>query len=130
MSIRIVLRQHHRMAGQVGSLGGQVGSAGGQAGGLTSSLGGLGGALQGTVQGAISQGQGFIDRFLPPERRADLWARFNKFATERPKLTVGSPLLWFSVRHANHGDLSRPLYSLTSPFLASLSVSSSSCPSQ
>ena len=51
-------------------------------------VGGMTGALQGTVTGAINQGQSLIDRFFPPERRAELWAKFNKFATEKPMLAV------------------------------------------
>ena len=51
-------------------------------------VGGMTGALQGTVTGVINQGQSLIDRFFPPERRNELWAKFNKFATEKPMLAV------------------------------------------
>ncbi|MCJ1435773.1 hypothetical protein MMC27_005148 [Xylographa pallens] len=49
-------------------------------------VGGLAGSLQGTVTGFVNGGQNLLDRFFPPERRSELWAKFNKFATEKPML--------------------------------------------
>ncbi|MCJ1392539.1 hypothetical protein MMC18_005407 [Xylographa bjoerkii] len=49
-------------------------------------IGGLAGSLQGTATGFINGGQNLLDRFFPPERRSELWAKFNKFATEKPML--------------------------------------------
>lgn len=54
-------------------------------------VGGMAGTLQGTVTGALNKGQSFIDKFFPPERRAELSAWFTKFTTEKPMLAV-SPL--------------------------------------
>ena len=51
-------------------------------------VGGMAGALQGTATGVLNKGQSFLDRFFPPERRQELWAKFSQFATERPKLAV------------------------------------------
>jgi len=57
---------------------------------MAESLGGLAGSVQGTLTNTFSsvlnKGQSFIDRFFPPERRAELWAKFQKFATEKPLL--------------------------------------------
>ncbi|MCJ1248149.1 hypothetical protein MMC30_005364 [Trapelia coarctata] len=49
-------------------------------------VGGMTGALQGTVTGVLNKGQNWIDKFFPPERRAELWAMFVKFTTEKPML--------------------------------------------
>ncbi|MCJ1479730.1 hypothetical protein MMC13_008416 [Lambiella insularis] len=47
-------------------------------------VGGLAGTLQGTASGFLNGGQNLLDRFFPPERRAELSAKLNKFATEKP----------------------------------------------
>jgi hypothetical protein len=51
-------------------------------------IGGLAGSVQGSIQGLLNKGTSILDRFLPPERRAELWAKFQKFMTERPTLAV------------------------------------------
>ena len=51
-------------------------------------IGGLAGSVQGTVGGVLNKGQAFLDQYFPPERRAELWAWFNKFMTEKPMLAV------------------------------------------
>ena len=56
-------------------------------------LGGLAGSVQGTLTGVVNQGQSFLDKFLPPERRAELWAKFQKFLAEKPMLAVRSVVL-------------------------------------
>ena len=53
-------------------------------------IGGMTGALQGTISGVINQGQSFLDRIFPPEKRNELWAKLSKFATEKPMLAVGA----------------------------------------
>lgn len=53
-------------------------------------IGGMTGALQGTLSGVINQGQTFLDRIFPPEKRNELWAKLSKFATEKPMLAVGA----------------------------------------
>ncbi len=55
-----------------------------------SGLGGMTGALQGTATNVISTGQSYLDRFFPPERRQELYAKISKFATEKPMLAVRS----------------------------------------
>lgn len=55
-------------------------------------IGGMAGALQGTIGGVLNKGQSILDRFFPPEKRNELWAKLSKFATEKPMLAVGSPL--------------------------------------
>lgn len=42
------------------------------------------GSIQGSVQGIANTGWAWLDRVLPPERRANLIAKVNKFAAERP----------------------------------------------
>ncbi|MCJ1306858.1 hypothetical protein MMC25_000502 [Agyrium rufum] len=73
---------------------------------LSGVMGGLQGTLQGTIGGVIGKGQSILDRFLPPERRSELAAKFSKFATEQPALASflisqfalsGIPLLLFVV---------------------------------
>ncbi len=54
-------------------------------------LGSMTGALQGTVTNVVSKGQTYLDRFFPPEKRQDLYAKLSKFATEKPMLAVRSP---------------------------------------
>lgn len=49
-------------------------------------IGGMTGALQGTLSGVVNQGQTFLDRIFPPEKRNELWAKLSKFATEKPML--------------------------------------------
>lgn len=49
-------------------------------------IGGLAGSLQGTVNSAVSGGQNFLDKIISPERRAELWARIQKFIQEKPML--------------------------------------------
>ncbi|KAI9874788.1 MAG: hypothetical protein M1830_009289 [Pleopsidium flavum] len=49
-------------------------------------LGGMTGALQGTATNVLSTGQNYLDRFFPPEKRQDLYAKISKFATEKPML--------------------------------------------
>lgn len=51
-------------------------------------ISGMTGALQGSVTGMISRGQNLLDRFFPPEKRNELWAKISKFATEKPMLAV------------------------------------------
>ena len=51
-------------------------------------IGSMTGALQGTVGNVINQGQNLLDRFFPPEKRAELSAKLSKFATEKPMLAV------------------------------------------
>lgn len=51
-------------------------------------VGGMTGALQGTVSGVINKGQSLLDRFFPPEKRNELWAKLSKFATEKPMMAV------------------------------------------
>lgn len=53
-------------------------------------ISGMTGALQGTLGGMINQGQNFLDRIFPPEKRNELWAKLSKFATEKPMLAVGA----------------------------------------
>ena len=55
---------------------------------MASVIGGMTGALQGTLTGVLNQGQGLLDRFFPPERREELYARATKFATEQPAFAV------------------------------------------
>ena len=56
-------------------------------------LGGMTGALQGTVTNIVGKGQNYLDRFFPPEKRQDLYAKISKFATEKPMLAVSLPSL-------------------------------------
>ncbi|KAI4150996.1 MAG: hypothetical protein LQ340_003758, partial [Diploschistes diacapsis] len=49
-------------------------------------LGGLAGSLQGTLTGMLNKGSSFIDQWFPPERRAELWSKFQKFLHEKPML--------------------------------------------
>jgi hypothetical protein len=64
----------------------------GIAGGATNGLpigGGLGaitGTIQGSVGNLINTGQGYLDRWFPPDKRESLKQQLTKFATERPKL--------------------------------------------
>lgn len=51
-------------------------------------ISGMTGALQGTLSGMLNKGQSILDRFFPPERRNELWAKLSKFATEKPLLAV------------------------------------------
>ena len=55
---------------------------------MAEAVGGLTGAVQGSIGGVINQGQTYIDRILPPERRSELSAKASKFATEKPMLAV------------------------------------------
>lgn len=52
-------------------------------------ISGMAGALQGTIGGMLNKGQSILDRFFPPEKRNELWAKLSKFATEKPMLAVG-----------------------------------------
>ncbi|MCJ1480873.1 hypothetical protein MMC06_001028 [Schaereria dolodes] len=45
---------------------------------------GMAGSLQGTATGVLSQGQNYLDKFFPPEKRNELSAKISKFATEKP----------------------------------------------
>ncbi|MCJ1427027.1 hypothetical protein MMC29_004930 [Sticta canariensis] len=49
-------------------------------------ISGMAGALQGTLGGIVNQGQNFLDRIFPPEKRNELWAKLSRFATEKPML--------------------------------------------
>lgn len=87
--------EHSSMADQVTSVaGGATDQVTGVAGGATSSLplpGGLGmiaGSLQGGVGSLINTGQGYLDRWFPPDKRESLKQQLTKFATERPKLAA------------------------------------------
>ena len=51
-------------------------------------IGGMAGALQGTIGGVLNKGQSLLDRFFPPEKRNELWAKLSRFATEKPMLAV------------------------------------------
>lgn len=51
-------------------------------------ISGFAGALQGTLGGMLNRGQSILDRFFPPERRNELWAKLSKFATEKPLVAV------------------------------------------
>lgn len=53
-------------------------------------ISGMTGALQGTLSGVLNNGQNFLDRIFPPEKRNELWAKLSKFATEKPMLAVCS----------------------------------------
>jgi Promethin len=67
------------------------GIAGGATGGLGlggTGLGGITGALQGGIGSLINSGQGYLDRWFPPDKRESLKAQLTKFATERPKLAA------------------------------------------
>ena len=78
---RAVLRGGHlyTMADQVS---GVAGGATGGAGGLSS----ISGAIQGGVGSVINTGQGYLDRWFPPDKRESLKSQLTKFATERPKM--------------------------------------------
>lgn len=52
----------------------------------TTGLSGVAGALQGGLNTLLNSGKSFLDRFFPPEKRNEIWAKMVKFATERPKL--------------------------------------------
>jgi hypothetical protein len=89
------LGRYSSMADQVtGIAGGATNQATGVAGGATNSLplpGGLGmiaGSLQGGVGSLINTGQGYLDRWFPPDKRESLKQQLTKFATERPKLAA------------------------------------------
>lgn len=79
----------------------------GIAGGVTGmGLGGLTGALQGGVANLLNAGQGYFDRWFPPEKREELKAKIAKFATEKPLLAAfllsqlalsGGPLALFFI---------------------------------
>lgn len=61
------------------------------AGGATNGLpvpgfGAITGALQGSIGSLINTGQGYLDRWFPPDKRESLKQQLTKFATERPKL--------------------------------------------
>ena len=60
-------------------------------------IGGMTGALQGTLTGVLNKGNGLLDRFFPPERREELYARATKFATEQPAFAVS--VFLHSLRH-------------------------------
>jgi hypothetical protein len=73
---------------------------------LGAPLGGLSGALQGGVSTLMNGGQGMLDRWFPPEKRENLYAKITKFATEKPMLASfllsqialsGVPLALFAV---------------------------------
>jgi len=51
---------------------------------MTDLIGNAFSSVQGTATGLIKQGQGLIDRVLPPEKRADITAKLTKLAQERP----------------------------------------------
>jgi hypothetical protein len=51
-------------------------------------IGGMAGALQGTIGGMLNKSQSILDRFFPPEKRNELWAKLSKFATEKPMIAV------------------------------------------
>jgi hypothetical protein len=79
----------------------------GIAGGVTGTgLGGLTGVLQGGVANLLNAGQGYFDRWFPPNKREELKAKIAKFATERPQLAAfllsqlalsGGPLALFFI---------------------------------
>ena len=79
----------------------------GIAGGATGTgLGGLTGALQGGVGNLLNAGQGWLDRWFPPEMREAVKSRIAKFAAEKPQLAAfilsqlalsGGPLALFIV---------------------------------
>lgn len=79
----------------------------GLAGGLSGSgLGSVTGILQGGLSNLLNSGQGFLDRFFPPEKREEWKAWLMKFATEKPMLASfllsqlaisGFPLFLFAV---------------------------------
>ncbi|MCJ1353233.1 MAG: hypothetical protein MMC33_003218 [Icmadophila ericetorum] len=69
-------------------------------------LGGLTGSLQGYLNGFLNFGSSILDRFFPPEKRAQVSAMLSKFATEKPMLASfllsqialsGIPLMLFFV---------------------------------
>ncbi|MCJ1371503.1 hypothetical protein MMC20_002720 [Loxospora ochrophaea] len=51
---------------------------------MAEAVGGFTGALQGSIGGLLNVGQGYLDRFFPPEKRSELSAKISKFATEKP----------------------------------------------
>ena len=52
---------------------------------------GMTGALQGTAMSVVNKGTNYLDRFFPPEKRNELYAKISKFATEKPMLAVSLP---------------------------------------
>ena len=71
------------MADQVSGLaGGATGGVGG------AGLGSITSALQSGVRNLINTGQGYLDRWFPPDKRESLKAQLTKFAMERPKLAA------------------------------------------
>ena len=70
---------------------------------MAEALSGMTGALQGSVTGMLNKGQGFFDRFFPPEKRAQLSQKISKFATEKPMLAVSlQPFADFPLRSPIH----------------------------
>ncbi|KAL8948056.1 MAG: hypothetical protein Q9222_005723 [Ikaeria aurantiellina] len=47
---------------------------------------GIAGGLQGSLTGMVNKGSAWIDSIFPPERRNELIAKLNKFATEKPMM--------------------------------------------
>src|SRR3981189_2168828 len=79
-----------------------------QASGTTgrADLGCLTGVLQGGLGNLLNAGQGYLDRWFPPEKREELKAKIAKFATEKPYLAAfllsqlalsGGPLALFII---------------------------------
>jgi len=61
----------------------------GIAGGATGTgLGGLTGVLQGGLANLMNSGQGYLDRWFPPQKREELKSKIAKFATEKPHLAA------------------------------------------
>ena len=77
-------------------------------------LGGLAGTVQGKLTGIVNQGQSFIDKWFPPERRAELWAKFQKFMAEKPMLAVRKSFSPIRLRYLKELTLSSVL--LTVPY--------------
>jgi hypothetical protein len=53
--------------------------------GVLGSLQGIGGKLSGTFMNVLN-------RILPPEKRAEMWAALQNFAINNPKLAVCFPI--------------------------------------
>ncbi|KAI9818401.1 MAG: hypothetical protein M1827_000459 [Pycnora praestabilis] len=47
---------------------------------------GLSGSVQGLAGGVLNKGQGYLDKWFPPEKREELTTRISKFAAEKPAL--------------------------------------------
>jgi len=78
---------------------------------MAEALGGVGGYLQGSVGGLVNYGSSFLDKILPPEQRATLMAKINKFAAEKPALAVStSPSPARAPRPVSRGYPSHPIH--------------------